>query len=271
MKKIFAVIICTLLIFQCAGCNFKKVNRFSIEGLELNFKEFSVNGEDTLAFSYTNNTEYTIIGTSVTYGPKSDIAEERKRTLEKCIREEGDIFDLSISAYNLNCVLSGETSDVVPCDYINFADNGNYKEYYDAFAPKRISVTYIDGDEINTVLYDYIYNISVANEEMHRDRYEWSKKAPAKYVNMPECVSNDVLNDTEKIFSFCACGVKKAVFEKYTEDLKSKGFVSEITEVEKESYIYEAQNEDGVKITVEFTDRNYYASPEYILCSVVLP
>ena len=271
MKKLFAVIIGTFLAFQCVGCNFKNEISFPVDGLELNFKEFSVNGEDVLAFSYTNNTEYTIIRAGVTYSPKNNVTEERKKSLAVCTDKGDDICDLSISAYSLNCVSPGETSDVVPCDYINFADNGDYKEYYDTFAPKMMSVTYIDGDEIYTVQYDYKFDKHIVVEEMCRERYEWSKKAPAKYVDMPECVSTDVLNDSEKIFSFSACGIKKAVFEKYTEDLKNKGFVSEITEVEEESYVYEAQNGDGVKITVKFTDRNYYASPEYILCSVVLP
>lgn len=272
MKRIIAFFLCLTIILSLFGCTGKRTFDFSVEDVSLTLDEITLNDEEVLAFSYKNNTNYTILRIAVTYVLKSDATEEQRTAFSKCAKDGVDVTDMSVSAYNLNSVASGGASDVTPCDFINFSADCEFEGYSDVLTPDFLTVTFVDDDRAYGIYYNFERDKYDEYEELNRDRYEWSSANAASYVNRPEeCVSTEILYEDEKKFSFSACGVTKDGFDKYLQSLKDSGFTFELKEESDTAVKYSGANKKGVRLSIEYKYRNFYASPEYIICSVSIP
>ena len=109
--------------------------------------------------------------------------------------------------------------------------------------PDTISVAFIGSDDKGYVMY-YDYNSQVYGSSTHdaADIHQWSDKVLAKLIDVPECVATSVDIDDDDCFWFNAYGVKKDMYKRYVEDVKSKGFTEDVDE---DDDSYEAKNADG--------------------------
>lgn len=278
LKKMSACLLVGLSISMLAACggsnvgseNVKSSNESSkdtsyeessekmelkIEDIDWRVEESILDGEKFLSLNYTNNSDYTIMDVEITFKQKEGLTAEQLSVFDEYKEmldlSDEEVAEIYILGYNRKCTRPGESGKDSP-----LVLNGTYHlvestEQYELMEPDTISVAFIGSDDKGYVMY-YDYNSQVYGSSTHdaADIHQWSDKELAKLIDVPECVATSVDIDDDDCFWFNAYGVKKDMYKRYVEDVKSKGFTEDVDE---DDDSYEAKNADGVSIDISFS------------------
>ena len=230
--------------------------KFDFAGIEWGVKNGLVEGDRMPVFGYENNTGYDITEFNLSFKVKDDISEDEVTafdTLKKKAKDmEKEPLELTIDATTTRYVKSGESVENLP---INLDGTIQYFTEYDAyelFEPDRLSIVYVDGNELYNAYYDFI-NEETTVEDTGEKAYTWSSSELAKKLPKPDSPIVVVSYDEKNNFSAEIYAADKDFYNSYKKLCQEKGFSKNIDEG---SWIWDAENKEGDKVNLIFDEEN---------------
>ena len=262
------IVVLAIVLAACSGGNSeqgseKKSNgtgKFDFSGIAWGVKNGLVEGDRMPVFGYENNTGYDITEFNLSFKVKDDISEEEVtafRTLkEKAKDMEEEPLELTIDATTTRYVKSGASVENLP---INLDGTVQYFTEYDAyelFEPDKLSIVYIDGNELCNAYYDFL-NEETTVEDTGEKAYTWSSSELAKKLPKPDSPIVVVSYDEENLFSAEIYAADKDYYDSYKKLCQEKGFSKNIDDG---SWIWNAENKEGDKLNLIFDKENQTVS-----------
>lgn len=188
MKRIAALTLCifSLFTFSLTGCNSTKTKEtFSISDIDLIVEEKIFEGENTVVFSFQNNTNFTIIGIDIEFKQKENLSDNEISILNKYSVYEEDLSNIYISANNYYFTKSGEKSNIVPCSLIGSWDYCHNMKEYNIMEASEMSIAYIKDNKMFGVQYNFKNKKTISLSENGQDLYFWTETDASNLIPKP--------------------------------------------------------------------------------------
>lgn len=225
----------------------------TIDEIDWTVDESIINGERYVAFSYTNNSPYTIVALEIDFQQREDVTDEQRSVFDPLYENEywdHEPSELYIKAYTERLVEPGDTSIDVPCSMNGTLTPVSNLEQYELMEPDTMGVAYIGSDQrIYMEYYDFKsekYSSDTRSGVPAKDWPEHELMDLAPSVDAPVITvewdsENDVMIETS------ASG--RESFDSYVQACKDAGFTDVVYSYD--GY-YAATNADDVEISVEY-------------------
>lgn len=262
------IVVLAIILAACSGGNSEQggekksagAGKFDFSGIAWGVKNGLVEGDRIPVFGYENNTGYDITEFNLSFKVKDDASEEDVTAFdslkEKAKDMEEEPLELTIDATTNRYVKSGEKVENLP---INLDGTIQYFTEYDAyelFEPDKLSVVYIDGNELYNAYYDYL-NEETTVEDTGEKAYTWSSSELAKKLPKPDSPIVVVSYDEENLFSAEIYAADKDFYNTYKKLCQEKGFSKNGDD---ESWIWNSENKEGNKLTLIFDENDQTVS-----------
>ena len=242
-------------------------NDISIEDIAWNVDEGIVDGERAVLLSYTNNSQYTVVGFDIEFKEKDGITEEEKAQYfrDMMIRfniNENDVSDMEnfelvkarpITMHSESEAVTkpGESAFPVGCQY--------YGGYYDVLdinhymlvIPDIATIRYIDDGKVKTVYYDFASDKYTADNKTE-NAYYWTAKSLKDVIAKPKAdyVAKDGV-DNDECFMFEVYGWSMDQFNDYVQICRESGFTENVRE---HDGFYSADNSEGFNVHLNYDE-----------------
>ncbi len=230
-----------------------------IEDIDWSVEGTVIDGERLVAFSYVNNSPYSILEIEMEFTQREDLTDEEKNVLNEYVAgnddfDESDIDDLYLSATLTGVVEPGEESkdttmdiDGRPSCYISDMS------LYDIMEPDMMSICFItDNDTLYETYYDFKNDAYGESSEGEIPAHEWAEGDLGSLIPIPDAPVVVLEYETDSYFDFDAFGVTGEDFSAYVEECKNAGF----TEISfDEDDWFEADNEAGDNVDLDYYDQ----------------
>lgn len=227
-----------------------------MEDIDWGLTEAVYDGERYIAFAYTNNTEYVILGVEVNFVLKEGVTTEQLSVFqdlqERYEWTEEELHEVSLCGYNRRMADPGEYVSDSPCVINNSMILLESMEQYALMEPDMASIIFIGpDDQAHMVYYDFRSQTYSESSEGGIPINEWSEYEIADLL--PEADFDVVIisRDREDAFEFYALGQTNADYDAYVKAVKECGFTD--VSYEDASY-FSATNADGIDITVDYSE-----------------
>lgn len=201
------------------------------------------NGMRRVMFSFTNNSDYTIVGLELDSAVKEDAAWDDLQAAFDYLVEDGadeqTIRDCILTGESCYAVKPGEASDPDACN-IGFYYVLNI-EQIDYVEPDMLTIKFLSDGKMYEEYYDYrndAYSLSSDVVEV----LQWSDSEQAAELPRPEDLYVIDLDDSGERFTFDTIATSRNDFEAYVAACKEAGFTANASETDDTYY---ADNEDG--------------------------
>ncbi len=222
-----------------------------------------IDGQNTVAFSYTNNSSYTICDVEMKFTQKSDVTDDQRSVFDTLAAErdwtDDDVKAIYILGYNRHFADPGETAKSTAC-----VINGTYTlveniQQYELMEPDSVEVAYIgDNDKMYMMTYDFKNNQQSYTLDEGKDIFEWSDSDISKLIPKTKFRVVNVDVDNTDAFAFSGYGVTHDEYIKYVDDCKKNGFTdieADSTSNADNSY-YKAYNTNGYFVTAGYSSES---------------
>lgn len=218
-------------------------------------EQIELNVSDSYEVTYTNNSDYTIIGMQVWYVPREDITDAEKEALKTSLKNNHEVSDEDLEDLRIFGV---QNSDLVEPGATSFASklsyyHGKAKDKIDSadFALTEAgiyTIDYIDGDEIVTLVGGgygdkkyYIHEII--------PKYNWGEDELTKILPKPDAkiITTDLNSEAWVIYT--VYNASEEMFYSYVGACKENGFTGKVID-----HSFSAQNGDEFNLSVSYED-----------------
>ncbi|MBE5756634.1 MAG: hypothetical protein E7342_02425 [Clostridiales bacterium] len=268
MKRIVALILSLLTIFTLSACGGNgKSEKFSLSDIVWKVEETTFEGKNTVVFSYKNNSRFTITGVEVEFKQKKNLTEDDLAVFEKYAQDDISVF--YITANNYYFTDKGESSKIVPC---NLEGSWNFchdiKEY-NLMEISKITIEYIKDNKMFGIEHDYVENTTKDLSKDGVEIFEWSESNIAKLAPKPNKQVVKKGFDYGKTFSFTIYDASEKDFEDYINQCKEAGFIKNIDNSNYFDYkSFKAEDANGNEIHVYYKSSSNHRAPCRIEVSV---
>ena len=264
MKKIvvFMMSLVGLFALVFGGCNNNKKEAFSITDIVWSVEEKLFKGENTIVFSYKNNSKYTIIGVNIEFRQKDNLSEEELSILEKYSDVQSDLSNIYITADNYYFTKSNKNSNIVPCNLIGSWNYCRDIEEYNLMKPTKLSVAYIKDDKMFGVEYEFENNKTKNLSEDGKSLFEWTENQAKDLIPKPNKEVVKKSFDYEGMFCFSIWDATEEDFNDYVEKCKEKGFTINIDDSDYFDYkSFKAEDANGNQLHIYYKSQDNHREP----------
>lgn len=211
-----------------------------------------IDGERTVVFGYTNNTDYEIVDFDLEFKVKDNVTNEQLEAYselkEKAEDMDHDIGEITVSAITHKCVASGESVDGLACNL-----DGTIEYYcdfnsFEMFEPDMLTTVVASDGKLYMAYYDFVSSKTTMGDDVE-DAYTWSDSELAKAVPKPDVRYLAVTYDEDDYLSAEAFDVSEDAYKAYIEACKDKGFDQDIDEYDD---MFSAKNADGISVDLGY-------------------
>lgn len=212
-------------------------------------------GSRRAMFSYTNNSNFTIISVELSLTFQDDIEPEELEEPFAYIIENGsttdDILEGTMRCESTLAVDPGETSGDRTMNF-----GGYYVltvDQYELMSPDMLTIQFLHDGLIYEEYYDYLSDsYSLSSETI--DPNQWGEREPSTVIPHPENGLVVEVEDTDSRFHFEAVAMTPEEFSAYVNACRDAGFTSDVTESDS---IYYASNVDGTyRLDLMYSDHD---------------
>lgn len=264
MKKMFVLLFC-LALMGCSSSNkdtngnnsnTAKSNPIKIEELDWKVDEAIEDGKRILAFTYTNNSKFTVVDFKIEFTLKKKMTNEelsKIKTERSFLWEDEDIKEATIVGSNHKIAEPGEMLKDEPCGYNGASHRVEDIYHYNLMEPNIAEIAYLSGDKIYMTYYDFKNKKYTENDNSGTDAFRWSTTDISKTVSKPEILVGRASTDNDSELYFKGFGVSSEYFSEYVKSCKDNGFNKELDEGKS---WYRAKNSDGVSLDLRYSKRD---------------
>ena len=227
-----------------------------IDEIEWEVKEGVVDGDREVVFSYTNNSQYTLMGVEFRFEQRDDVRDKDRSVFDELYAENesweennGGPDEVYVSTWTNKLTDPGETVDLVPCTLNNTYTPVGSIEQFELMEPSIATIAYVFNGKKYVEYYDYQNESYSLDSRSGTSADEWEGAVETKLVPKPASDVITVSINDYGILSAEAFGIDRAVFEAYVEDCKNNGFTQDVNE---DDDLYWAQTEDGDDLKLSF-------------------
>ena len=259
MKRIAAIIVTAALGFTLAGCSGTSAesgapttaepagpakDEVKIDELSWSAEMGAENGMQHMMFSYTNNSDETIVGFDLEMGLKADAETEAVESAFSNVLEQG------ASLENVqNALMHGEGTFATNPGATSKPDalslGGSWyvinPEQYELMEPKELTIQFLRGSLLYTEYYDFESGSYTLDTNVV-DTSQWSDSELASLLPRPEGELVTDVRDYADQFSFDTASTAPEGFDAYVEACKAAGFTQNVANTDTTYY---ADSEDG--------------------------
>lgn len=194
-------------------------------------------------FSYTNNSDYTIVGVELEMVfpediESEDIAEPFDYILEQGVSEE-DLLESTMTCDNLFTVAPGESSSDTTFSVYGYYVTG--VEQFELMEPDLMTIRFLHDGLVYEEYYDYrSESYSLSSDTM--DPNQWGTSELAQAIPQPEDVVVTDYSEFSGQYSFSVSSMTQEAFRAYINACEDAGYTVDVTQTDSNYY---ADNEDG--------------------------
>ena len=215
-----------------------QINWFVEEGM--------IDGNSSVVFGYTNNSDYIILDVEMKFVQKEGTTKKQRAVFKELKKEKSwtneEIADIYILGYNRKVAEPGEQVTGSYC-----CINGTYEfvkdiKQYNIMEPSEVQIAYagVGDDKVYATSYDFKTGQYTGMGAY--DIYEWSDNSLGTLIEKPDFISVKTGVDDEDKFTFTCYGVSKEDYDQYKKSCSDKGFNNVDSDSE---HFYEASNSSG--------------------------
>lgn len=204
-----------------------------IDEIEWSVGEKAINGTRYITFSYTNNSDYQLLGVDMEFTQREDVTDEQRAAFDE-LYEENDMWEdfnggrdeVYISASNTKLIEMGESVDVI-CFFNHTGMRVNTMEQYELMEPSLMSIAYVVDGKINIEYYDFLNDDYSLDSQSGAAADSWEDDGITKGVPKPE---SQVITETyrsEDSYSANVFGYTRDDFDAYVGACVKAGFTEE--------------------------------------------
>lgn len=280
MKRFWMAVLVGVLAFMLAGCNGKQDttstgdtpsaaeqstpadDAIKIDDIKLNV-EAGLDGRTRRAmFSYTNNSDYTVVSVELDLVFPEDIdTTELEEPFDYILEQDVSMEDLLESTMRCEkgfAAEPGETSR--ECTFDVYAYYVNNVEQYELMEPDMMVIRFLHNGLIYEEVYDYrseSYNLSSDTI----DPEQWGEGDLSEAVPRPEDGYVIDTSEDDSRFTFEVSGLDPDAYSSYIDACKEAGYNVEVVETDG---VYYADNEDGLSHIDFFYNDNSGSLTAYV-------
>lgn len=210
-----------------------------------------VDGNRTVVFGYTNNTDYEIVDFDLGFVVKGDVTDEQleanSEIKEKASDMEHPINETTMEAITHKVVPAGESVSGCACTLDGTIEYYSDFDSYELFEPDMMTVVVASNDKLYAAYYDFASGNTTMDEDV-ADAYTWPESELTKALPKPDVRYLDTSDYDDSLYAD-AYGVSKDTFKAYVEACKSQGFDQNVDE---DDNSFSAENADGTSIDVDY-------------------
>lgn len=183
-------------------------------------------GESCLMLSYTNNTNYPIVGTQFYYELKKNRTDDEEALLKQ-LQADTDVSDEDIERYSYfnsynDCYTDpGETAK--PSDYTFILNTINNPDYVSLAGDGRISIVYLANDKLYSVYYSPSSQI-FSSPDLIGNAFDWFTSEKGASIPTLDGCPTDVSSDNPNDGFVYVYNVTLDTYEAYVEKCKEAGY-----------------------------------------------
>lgn len=225
-----------------------------ISDIDWNVKKGIIQDERQIAFSYKNNTEYTIADMKIEFKRKDSVSDDKMLKLFKYYKDndymsESEIKKTGLISENHRFIKAGKKSNLTPVQTNDSTWDLQNMDQYEVMEPDKATITVIKNNKAYIFYYDFINKeMTMDDENSGKKIYNWSTSNMAKKLPKPSFESVIIGSDDSDYFTFDAFNVTWNQFEKYVEKVK-KTFTKIETD---EDDFFEASDTKGNSISLSY-------------------
>ena len=222
-----------------------------------------IDGERTVVFGYTNNTDYEIVDFDLEFKVKDNVTNEQLEAYselkEKAEDMDHDIGGITVSAITHKCVAPGESIDGLACNLDGTIEYYCDFDSFEMFEPDMLTAVIASEDKLYMAYYDFASSKTTMGDDVE-DAYTWSDSELAKTVPKPDVRYLTTTYDEDDYLSAEAFDVSEEKYEAYVEACKEMGFNKNVDEYDD---MFSAENTDGISV-----DLGYVSSDDQLYITV---
>lgn len=243
----------------------KQEKLLDIADLDFGVASGIVDGKRYPVFSYTNNSEYTVVEFELTLVEKADLSAEQKEAYianlvgefgldesdpdEVAAFEEVKSMAISMHASTEDIISPGESSDPVRCEYYSGYHYVTNPAHAELVEPDIATVRYIDGNTIKKVYYDLKAGSHTKDKEEETAFY-WTQNALKDVIPKPDAQYVErYFDDSDTEFSFRVHGWSESDYKDYIAACREAGFTNTVDEW---GSSFTASNSDGCTVDLYY-------------------
>lgn len=263
MKK--KILLGLVLVLCClTGCgsnsgNSKNSNdnsppEIKMSDIDWSVKKGIIQDERHIAFSYKNNTGYTIADMKIEFKRKDSVSDDKMLNLFKYYKDnkymsESEIKKTGLISENHRFIKAGKKSNLTPVQTNDSTWDLQNMDQYEVMEPDKATITVIKNNKAYIFYYDFINKeMTMDDENSGKKIYNWSTSKMAKKLPKPSFESVIIGSDDSDYFTFDAFNVTWDQYEKYIEKVK-KTFTKIETD---EDNLFEASDTKGNSISLSY-------------------
>lgn len=215
-----------------------------VEQVSYEVKDGVENGHRRVLFSYTNNSDYTIVNVELLLAMPDDVEDEQlENAFADLIEQEyytvDDLHDIKMGCDSSFAVEPGQTSgDRAATFGIIYATSA---EQYELMEPDMLTIQFLHDGKIYEEYYDYRTDSYTLSSDVI-DADQWGDSELSEAIPRPEDALVAQVDDDEDRFSFEVICMTEEEFESYVEACEEAGYTVDVAQTDTTYY---ADNEDG--------------------------
>ncbi len=215
-----------------------------VEQVSYEVKNGVEDGSRRVLFSYTNNSDYTIVNIELLMIMPEDVEDEELEAAFSDLIDQGfytvdDLHDIKMDCDSSFAVEPGQTSEGRAATYgIVYATS---MEQYELMQPDMLTIQFLHDGEIYEEYYDYrTESYTLSSDTIDAD--QWGESELSKAIPRPEGALVTQVDDGEDRFSFDVICMTRDDFDAYVEACREAGYTVDVAQTDTTYY---ADNEDG--------------------------
>lgn len=215
-----------------------------VEQVSYEVKDGVENGHRRVLFSYTNNSDYTIVNVELLLAMPDDVEDEQlENAFADLIEQEyytvDDLHDIKMGCDSSFAVEPGQTSgDRAATFGIIYATSA---EQYELMEPDMLTIQFLHDGKIYEEYYDYRTDSYTLSSDVI-DADQWGDSELSEAIPRPEDALVAQVDDDEDRFSFEVICMTEEEFESYVKACEEAGYTVDVAQTDTTYY---ADNEDG--------------------------
>ena len=224
-----------------------------IEEIEWEVGQKTIDGDRCIAFSYTNNSEYPLLGIDMEFTQKSDVTDEQRTAFDELYEDDGMWEDFNggrdevyISADNTKLIEPGESVDLI-CYFNHTARRPSTMEQYELMEPSIMSIAYVADGRLYIEYYDFLNDSYSLDSQSGIAADSWQEDGLVAGLPKPDSEVITAGYSSDDHYSVSVFGYTRDEFDAYVDACKEAGFSEEPDE---ESSSYDALDADGRELSL---------------------
>lgn len=234
-----------------------KADSIKVEEIDWSVEEGLVNGTRCVAFSYTNNTSFTVMEVEVRFDLREGLTDEELSVFDPVFENpywSTPAEKMYIIGASRVMAEPGEAPSAAACSLCGTFTYVTDPAQYELMEPSVMTVTYLGGDgRLYVEHYDYLTGKYSLSSNSGMQAVSWSTSELSSHLPALSAPVLVVTWDDENLFSFNAAGVDRTTYEAYLQACKDAGFVGD--EISSASF-FNAADAEGRDLLMNYSASN---------------